>query len=92
MAKLTKFYSPQCGPCQEMAPEFDRAVKRLEGVEVVHSNVEEDESLAEQLKVDVVPTLVLQDGKHKAKLEGYHEQKDIEKWVQRTQKKWQEKK
>ena len=57
---LIDFWTPWCGPCRTMAPEFERAAASLEpAVRLVKVNVDEEPRLAERFQVRSIPTLLL---------------------------------
>ena len=60
---LVDFWSPTCGPCMMMAPDFDKAAHRLEpSMRLAKVNVQTSPGLAMQHQVRGVPTLVIYKG------------------------------
>jgi thioredoxin len=56
---LVDFYADWCGPCRMLAPPLERAAGEFAGrVKVVKVNVDEEPELAEQFRVESIPTLV----------------------------------
>ena len=55
---LVDFYSPGCGPCRMLGPILDETQKDTD-VQIVKVNVDENQGLAIQYGVMVVPTLIV---------------------------------
>lgn len=53
---VARFTADWCGPCKQMAPTIDEL--RLEGVDVVDINVDDNRFLCEQYDVASVPTFI----------------------------------
>lgn len=59
---LIDFYAEWCGPCKKMAPYLDKMATELKDkVTIIRIDVDKNESLATELKVDALPTLMLYD-------------------------------
>ena len=55
---LIDFYAEWCAPCQKMKPYLEEISKDMAGtVEVIRINVDENPSLAKELKIDGLPVL-----------------------------------
>ena len=81
---LVDFWAPWCGPCKVMAPAFEEAAVRLEpGVRLAKLNTDEAQTVAGELGIRSIPTMILFDGgKEMARHSGAMMAGDIERWVQ----------
>ena len=61
---LVDFYADWCGPCKMMGPVVEEISNEETGVKVCKINIDEEGALAEEARVEVIPTLILyRDGK-----------------------------
>ena len=62
-AILVDFWAPWCSYCRRIGPAYDKvAAQYAQGQEVVKVNIDEEPVLANQERIEVIPTLVLYQG------------------------------
>lgn len=59
---LVDFWAPWCGYCRRIGPALDKLADSREDVIVVKVNIDEEPVLAQQKRIEVLPTLVLYRG------------------------------
>lgn len=82
---LLDFWAPWCTHCRRLNPVLDRLSQHLEGkVQIGKINIDEEQALAAQFGVEVIPTLYLvQNGVPGEKLVAPASQEDVLSWLQR---------
>lgn len=80
---IADFWAPWCGPCQAMAPVFERAAQQFEPkARFVKVNVDREPQLAGQLSVRGIPALfVLKHGRVVARHAGLATLATLQGWV-----------
>ena len=62
-AILVDFWAPWCSYCRRIGPAFDRIAQEYgDKLEIVKINIDEEEKLANEEAIEVIPTLVLYRG------------------------------
>ena len=57
MPVILQFWAPWCGPCKQLAPILEQAVTQSGKVKLAKVNIDENQEIATQLRVQSVPTV-----------------------------------
>lgn len=62
---LVDYWAPWCGYCRRISPALDKVAEQYgDRILIAKVNIDEDPDLAQQEKIDVIPTMVIyKDGK-----------------------------
>ena len=82
---MVDFWAPWCVPCKVIAPTVDKiAEERLGSLKVAKVNIDEDPSLATELSIFNIPTIVFfKSGKEHSRLIGVNTKEAIEAKIER---------
>jgi thioredoxin 1 len=70
-AVLVDFYASWCPPCKMLAPVLEKISNSRADFDIIKVNIDENEDLAMEYKIEVVPTMVVfKEGKPVNKLVG----------------------
>ncbi len=57
---LVDYWAPWCGYCRRIAPAYEKIAEQYKDtLQVVKVNIDEEQALARQEQIEVIPTLVL---------------------------------
>lgn len=59
---LVDFWAPWCSYCRRIGPALDKIAQSREDILVVKVNIDEEPDLAQQERIEVIPTLVVYKG------------------------------
>ena len=59
---LVDFWAPWCSYCRRIGPALDKIAQSREDILVVKVNIDEEPDLAQQERIEVIPTLVFYKG------------------------------
>jgi thioredoxin 1 len=72
------FWAPWCGPCKMIAPVFEKLSKEMKDVKFAKVNVDENQSLAQQLSVLGIPCIVIfKNGEEVERVVGFQDENQL---------------
>ncbi|MGI9420919.1 MAG: thioredoxin [Geminicoccaceae bacterium] len=82
---LIDFWAAWCGPCESMAPQFERATATLEPhMRLLKIDIDQSPELASRFSIRSVPTLLLlKNGKEVARTSGAMNAQQIVSWAEK---------
>lgn len=85
-AVLADYWAPWCGYCRRIGPAYDKIAEEYSGsLDVVKINIDEEPLLANEEKIEVIPTLVLyRDGKALGSIVAPESKAMIESFIRQT--------
>ena len=83
---LVDFWAEWCGPCKQIAPALEELAKEMDGqVKIVKMNVDENQQVPTDLRIQAIPTLMLfNKGEVVDRQMGALPKSKIESWVNRA--------
>jgi len=80
---VVDFWANWCPPCKKLGPILEKVAQDYkEKITVYKVNVDENPTLSQTFKIEVIPTVVLfKENEAKAGFVGFREEEDIKNWI-----------
>lgn len=80
---VVDFWANWCPPCKKLGPILEKVAEDYkEKITVYKVNVDENPTLSQTFKIEVIPTVVLfKENEAKAGFVGFREEGDIKSWI-----------
>ncbi len=79
---IVDFFATWCGPCQMFLPVFDKVATEVEGAKLVKVDIDNDNLLAMENKVNGVPTIIAyKNGKEVGRFSGFRPPEDLKNFI-----------
>ena len=90
---IVDFWAPRCGPCKALTPILERqALKKKNQLEVVKVNIDENQAIASQLRIQSIPAVfAFSDGQPVDGFMGAKSEPEVEKFFETLTKKFSKK-
>lgn len=81
---LVDFWADWCGPCKMLGPVLEQVAAKVDDVQIVKVNVDEESSVAEKYNIMSIPTLLLfKNGECVAKSVGFISEAQVMEFIGR---------
>lgn len=68
---VVDFFAVWCGPCQMLSPVLEELSNEMNDIDVLKIDIDEEQNLAIQMGIEVVPTvMIFKNGEKKKELQG----------------------
>ena len=75
---VVDFFAVWCGPCQMLGPVLEDLAKEMDNIEVLKIDIDEEQELAIEMGIEVVPTvMIFKNGEKKNVLQGLRSKSEL---------------
>lgn len=75
---VVDFFAVWCGPCQMLGPVLEALAKEMDNIEVLKIDIDEEQELAIEMGIEVVPTvMIFKNGEKKNVLQGLRSKSEL---------------
>ena len=75
---IVDFFAVWCGPCQMLGPVLEEIAKENEDIDVLKIDIDEEQALAIEMGIEVVPTvMIFKNGEKKKELQGLRSKREF---------------